>query len=284
MIKKIILASALAAASSHAVAANVLVLLSDSSKLELKDSKIHQTGFYLNELMQPVKVLLDAGNTLTFATPLGKAPTMDKGSADAKDFGGDKTSLKTHLKLLEKLKLTDNLHSPVISLSRVEQIGYDHYDAVFIPGGHAPMQDLATSPEMGKLLRAFHQAGKITALVCHGPVALISALPDAATYTKALEKNPATKAENWIYAGYRMTSFSNPEEEASAAVLGGGKMKFTPQTALTGAGAVFSMAPQKWQTYVVEDRELITGQNPASALGLAKRLLKRLSTKPRHSD
>lgn len=284
MIKKIILAPALAAASSHAMAANVLVVLSDSSELELQGGKVHQTGFYLNELMQPVKVLMDAGDTLTFATPLGKAPTMDKGSVDAKDFGGDKKSLEVHLALLKQLKLTDPAHSPVISLTRVEQIGYDHFDAVFVPGGHAPMQDLATSPEMGKLLRAFHREHKLTALVCHGPVALISALPDPVGYTQKLEKNPSAKTPDWIYAGYRMTSFSNPEEEASTAVLDGGRMKFTPQTALTGAGAVFSMAPLKWQTHVVEDRELITGQNPASALALGQRLAERLSASDKKAD
>ncbi|MFC0139897.1 type 1 glutamine amidotransferase domain-containing protein [Erwinia mallotivora] len=230
--------------------------------------------------MQPVKVLIDTGAPLTFATPPGKAPTMDKGSVDAKDFGGDKKSLEVHLALLKQLKLTDPEHSPVISLTRVEQIGYDHFDAVFVPGGHAPMQGRATSPEMGTLLRTFHKEHKLTALVCHGPVALISALPDPVGYTQKLEKNPSAKTPDWIYASYRMTSFSNPEEEASTAVLDGGRMKFTPQT----AGAVFSMAPLKWQTHVVEDRELITGQNPASALAPGQRLAERLSASEKKAD
>ncbi|ERK16267.1 ThiJ/PfpI family protein [Pantoea sp. AS-PWVM4] len=277
MMKKMLLAVALTTASSWASAAHVLVVLSDTDQLELQGGKIHPTGFFLNELMQPVKLLLDAGDTLTFATPLGKAPTMDKVSVNAKDFGGDEKALETHLKLLDSLKLTDPVHSPVISLSRVEQIGYSHFDAVFVPGGHAPMQDLPGSPEMGKMLRAFHQAGKPTVLLCHGPVALISALPEANSYLQRLEKHSGVKAHGWIYSGYRMTSFTNAEEDASAAVLEGGKMKFTPQTALTNAGAIFISAPQKWQSHVVEDRELITGQNPASALELGKRLVAKLS-------
>ena len=93
---------------------------------------------------------MDAGNTVTFATPLGKAPSIDKHSLNVKDFGGDQKSYDAHLALLQKLKLTDSEHSPVISLSRVEQIGYNHYDALFVPGGHAPMQDLSVSTEMGR--------------------------------------------------------------------------------------------------------------------------------------
>ncbi|EXU76242.1 type 1 glutamine amidotransferase domain-containing protein [Erwinia mallotivora] len=274
--KKTMLAVALIATSQLSYAANVLVVLSDSNQLTLQDGKNHPTGFYLNELMQPVKLLIDNGDTVTFATPLGKVPTLDQASVNKKDFGGDQHALDTHLELLNQLKITDKQHSPVISLSRVEQIGYDHFDAVFVPGGHAPMQDLVVSPQMGSLLRAFHQAGKTTALVCHGPIALISALPDVATFIHQLEKNPQTTAHNWIYAGYKMTSFTNPEEVASEGIFNGGKMKFTPQTALTAAGAEFSAADEKWQSHVITDRELITGQNPASAMALGKLLVSRL--------
>ena len=271
-----LLLPALMATSQMAGATNILVVLSDSNSLQLRDGKTHATGFYLNELMQPVKLFIDAGDTVTFATPLGKAPTMDALSVSAKDFGGSQQALDTHMALLKKLRLTDPATSPVISLSRVAQIGYDHFDALFVPGGHAPMQDLAISPEMGKLLHAFHAAGKTTALVCHGPVALISALPQAADYTQKLASDPDTTARDWIYTGYRMTAFSNPEEDASKSIFNGGQMKFTPQTALTGAGAKFELAPL-WQSHVIEDRELITGQNPASAVAVGQAVLARLA-------
>ncbi|MDP1136398.1 DJ-1/PfpI family protein, partial [Klebsiella pneumoniae] len=91
----------------------------------------------------------------------------------------------------ERLKITSPGESPVISLSRVEQIGYEHFDAVYIPGGHAPMQDLLNSAELGKLLNDFHANNKTTALVCHGPIALLSTLPNASDFTRQLEKgNP----------------------------------------------------------------------------------------------
>ena len=275
-LRKIVVATALIASSSMANAANVLVVLSDSHSLELKDGKFFSTGFYLNELMQPVKLLMDAGDEITFATPLGNAPTMDKHSASVKDFGGDQQAFEEHLKLLQQLKITDPEQSPVISLSRVEQIGYDHYDAVFVPGGHAPMQDLSVSPEMGKLLRAFHTQGKPTALLCHGPIALISALPDAKAYTAKLESNPKVTDSGWIYSGYKMVSFTNNEEQAAKGMFNGGQMKFTPETALSNAGAQFQ-AGEKWASHVVVDRELITGQNPSSAIDLGKILVKRLS-------
>ncbi len=272
--KKTLLATALIAASGWANAANVLVVLSDTDTLQLKDNKVFHTGFYLNELMQPVKMLIDEGDTVTFATPLGKAPVMDKHSLSSHDFASEQ-SYETHLNLLKKLQLTDPQHSPVISLSRVEQIGYDHFDALFVPGGHAPMQDLAVSAKMGKLLKAFHSAGKPTALVCHGPAALISSVPNSGAYTQELEQNPATKADGWIYSGYKMTAFTNAEEQGAKGMYSGGELRFNLETALTNAGAVFTPGP-KWGSDVVQDRELITGQNPASASELGKVLVANL--------
>ncbi|XRI97013.1 type 1 glutamine amidotransferase domain-containing protein [Stenotrophomonas rhizophila] len=157
------LALTLAATSAHA--ANVLVVLSDENHLDLKDGKVLSTGFYLNELMQPVKLLLDAGHEVTFATPQGRAPTGDASSVTPAYFGNDAAQLKVHRDLLEKLALTSPTASPVVSLARVEQQGYAHFDAVYIPGGHAPMQDLLKSPALGRLLADFHQRNQTTALI-----------------------------------------------------------------------------------------------------------------------
>lgn len=266
-------AAAMSAGAAHA--GNVLVVLSDEATLDLKAGKTFQTGFYLNELMQPVKMLLDAGHTVTFATPTGKAPTLDKGSVNAMFFGGDQAVLEAHQKLLEQLRLTDSANSPVVSLARVEQQGYGKYDAVYVPGGHAPMQDLLTSPALGKVLTAFHQDGKTTALVCHGPIALLSAMPDAQGFTMKLAQGATPAQPKWIYSGYKVTVFTNDEEEASKGQLAGGEMKFYPQAALQKAGLQFSKAAN-WQGNMVTDRELVTGQNPASAALVGKELLARL--------
>lgn len=269
-------ALALTLAATGAQAANVLVVLSDENHLDLKDGKVLSTGFYLNELMQPVKLLLDAGHEVTFATPQGRAPTVDASSVTAAYFGNDATQLTLHKDLLEKLALTSPTASPVVSLARVEQQGYARFDAVYIPGGHAPMQDLLKSPALGRLLADFHQRNITTALVCHGPIALLSTLPDAAGFVAKLEAGAMPATPKWIYSGYQMTVISNQEEEQAKPLLGGGEMKFYPQTALQRVGAKFSSNATPWTGHVVVDRELITGQNPASALEVGQRLVERL--------
>ena len=276
-LRPLVAATLLGLCALGAQAANVLVVLSDSDHLDLKDGKVFATGFYLNELMQPVKLLLDAGHQVSFATPKGNAPTVDATSVDKMYFDGDEAALKAHQALLDKLKLTSRTDSPVISLSRVAQIGYAHFDAVYVPGGHAPMQDLLTNPELGKLLADFHARSKTTALVCHGPIALLSTLPDAQGFTTRLAaRSTVERRPDWIYAGYRMTVISNQEEELAKGLLQGGVMKFYPQTALQQAGGSYSSNQVPFMSNVVIDRELITGQNPASAIGVAGELLKRL--------
>ncbi|KRA50549.1 type 1 glutamine amidotransferase domain-containing protein [Pseudoxanthomonas sp. Root630] len=267
----------LALGSTQAHAAHVLVVLSDADHLDLRDGQVYPTGFYLNELMQPVKALRDAGHEITFATPLGRAPTADRSSLDKAYFGNDAAALKAHQDLLAQLKLTSSAQSPVLSLARVEQIGYAAFDAVYVPGGHAPMQDLLASPALGRLLSDFHAHGKPTALVCHGPIALLSTLPDNPAFLRQMERDHhAAPAPQWIYAGYRVTVISNDEEEQAKGLLNGGTMKFYPQTALQAAGVQYRSNTQPWQSNVVVDRELITGQNPASAVDVAKVLLERL--------
>jgi len=81
-LQALVAALALALPAAQADAAHILVVLSDSDHLDLKDGRVFPTGFYLNELMQPVKLFLDAGHQVTFATPTGMAPTVDRGSLD----------------------------------------------------------------------------------------------------------------------------------------------------------------------------------------------------------
>lgn len=276
LIHKLAATLALVLATATAQAGNVLVVLSDEDRLDLKDGKVLSTGFFLNELMQPVKLLLDAGHQITFATPNGQAPTVGATSVTATYFGNDAGNLKVHQDLLDKLALTSKEKSPVVSLARIEQLGYGRFDAVYIPGGHAPMQDLLKSPALGRLLTDFHNRNKTTALVCHGPIALLSTLPNANGFVGTLESGQATRAPQWIYSGYQVTVISNQEEEQAKPQLGGGEMKFYPQTALQQAGAQFRSNATPWTSNLVVDRELITGQNPASALAVGQELLKRL--------
>lgn len=278
-LKKIV-ASALVAltVSIPSFAGNILIVMSDKQDLELKEGKTYRTGFYFNELMEPVKQFLDAGHTLTFTTPSGVAPAMDPNSDSLQLFKGDQDYYDAHKALLDELKIMDHKESPVISFNRVEQIGVNEFDAFFAPGGHAPMEDLLLDDQLGRILTAFHEGNKPTGLVCHGPIALLSTLPNNDEFVAQLEKGKKAQPDSaWIYSGYKMTVFSNTEEDiATKYYLNGGQMKFYPETALDLAGGKYQRSEADWQPKVVVDRELITGQNPASAEGVAKEILKRL--------
>jgi putative intracellular protease/amidase len=273
--KKLIMAGLLAAAASFANAGNVLVVLSDQDKLDLKDGKVMETGFFLNELMEPVQTFIAAGHTVVFATPSGRAPSADQKSDDVNFWGGNEKARQESKALLATLKLTSKSGSPAISLAEVKKIGYDKFDAVFVPGGHIPMQDLLKNKDLGELLTSFHNNQKVTGLTCHGTIALLSTIPDAKGYVAKLEAGQRPQPSQWIYKGYKMTAFTNEEEEQAKGFLSGGQMKLFPQDGLVAAGASFVEA-KPWSANVVEDRELISGQNPQSAKAVAEAMLKKM--------
>ncbi len=161
-------------------------------------------------------------------------------------------------------------------ISDVIASGLDQYDAVFVPGGHGPMIDLLDDPNAGIVMRHFHETSKPTAVLCHGPISLLSALPNSKEVVAALAAGDAAgahaKAQGWIYAGYKMTIFSTGEEQQREPLEIGGKVLFYPDFALqTAGGNVSVLAP--WSSYVIQDRELISGQNPFSDQALLKLLL-----------
>lgn len=122
----------------------------------------------------------------------------------------------------------------------------------------------------------FHYRSETIALVCLGPFVLLSVPPEANGFVAKLERRPKPTTPKWIYSGYQMTVISNQEEEQAKPMLGDGEMKFYPQTGLERAGTRFSSNTTPWTGHVVVDRELITGQNPASALEVGQRLVERL--------
>lgn len=274
--KKTLIAGLLAAAANFANAGTVLVVVSDLDKLDLKDGKVMQTGFFINELMEPVQAFIAAGHTVVFATPSGKAPSADQKSDDVNFWGGDEKARQESRALLATLKLTAKSGSPAISLAQVKRVGYDKFDAVFVPGGHIPMQDLLKDKNLGELLTDFHNKNKPTGMTCHGTIALLSAVPDARGYVAMLEAGKRPAPASWIYKGYKMTGFTNEEEEQAKGFLNGGHMKLFPQDGLVAAGGDF-VEGKPWSVNVVEDRELISGQNPQSAKAVAAAMLKRLN-------
>jgi putative intracellular protease/amidase len=133
------------------------------------------------------------------------------------------------------------------------------FDGVFIPGGHGAMVDLADSADIGRVVQLMHGAGKPVAALCHGPAALLSA--------------PEIDGA-WMFDGYRMTAFTDEEEDQTKAGKIG--MPWYLDAALKNRGALFDDGDAAWVSHVVVDRNLITGQNPGSAEAAAGALLKRL--------
>ncbi len=244
----------------------VLIVMSGAHQLELRDGKKYTTGYYLDELAVPLRRMIDAGYSPVFASPNGEAPSIDPSSNNAMFFEGKDTLLADALKLVHSRK---DLEHPR-SLAAVLAAGTTEYVGLFIPGGHAPMQDLLKDRDLGRILSAFHQTNRATGVICHGPVALLSAVPDPERFQQAMvagDFDAAGKlAKGWPYAGYRLTVFSSAEEhklEGAASQLGGSVL-FYAADALAQAGAhVDHLA--LWQSNVVEDRELVSGQQPFSS-------------------
>lgn len=247
----------------------VLLIASSQDRLELADHTQMPTGYFLNELAVPAQYLTQKGWQIVLATPEGKAPVMDKGSNDKKFFQGDEVARARAEAFASTLK--------PISFAEARK-DLDQYTGLFIPGGHAPMTDLMQDRQLGAILKDFHEKSKPTAMICHGPAAALSALPDPEGYRKALGandvRNVLSLGKGWIYDGYTMTALSDAEEWPGE-VAKGTTMPFHLEQALQLAGAKMQVQGMN-QSHVVRDRELITGQNPASDLALAKAIEKAL--------
>jgi putative intracellular protease/amidase len=148
-----------------------------------------------------------------------------------------------------------------VDLSAMTDEEMASFDAVFVPGGHGPMVDLADNADVTRLLQILHRRNATVAALCHGPAALLAA---------------GGRADGeWLFEGYRLTCFTDEEEDQT--VTGKLGMPWYLDTALKNAGAVFDDAPAAWVSHVVVDRNLITGQNPGSSESVADAVLKSLA-------
>jgi putative intracellular protease/amidase len=154
-----------------------------------------------------------------------------------------------------------------VALSSLSEEDLGEFDAVFAPGGHGPMVDLADNPDVGRLLTALQTRRAPIAALCHGPAILLSA--------------PERADGLWLFDGYRMTSFTDEEEDQTEAGRLG--MAWLLDVALKNAGAVFDDGPSAWISHVVVDRNLITGQNPGSTEATADAVIKKLSAPARQA-
>ncbi|MFD9904850.1 type 1 glutamine amidotransferase domain-containing protein [Streptomyces sp. NPDC059063] len=227
----------------------ILYVMTGAEHWTLADGTKHPTGFWAEEAVAPYAAFRAAGHDIVVATPGGVVPTVDRASLAPEANGGQEGADRVTAALAAFTELTAPL--------RLEDVDPADYAAVFYPGGHGPMEDLAVDATSGELLTLALESGTPLAVVCHASAALLAATKDDGTNA---------------FAGYRLTGFTNAEETQAGLA---DKAAWLLQDRLVAAGADF-VAGEPWASHVVVDRNLVTGQNPASSAAVAAELLKKL--------
>jgi putative intracellular protease/amidase len=226
--------------------ADILFVLTGADHWTLSDGTKHPTGFWAEEFVAPYEEFTNAGHRVVVATPGGVVPTVDEGSLSP-DVNGGQAGADA---VAAKVRSNTALQQPI----PLDSVSLDDYAAVFYPGGHGPMEDLATDNVSGRLLTEAIDSGRPLGVVCHAPAALLAATRADGSHT---------------FAGYRATGFSNTEEEQAGLAA---KAPWLLQDRLIELGVDYQHG-EPWAPNVVVDRNLFTGQNPASSAPLAKEIL-----------
>ncbi|NMM38067.1 MAG: type 1 glutamine amidotransferase domain-containing protein [Glaciimonas sp.] len=223
---------------------NILMVLTSHDQLGDTGRK---TGFWLEEFAAPYYVFKDAGANITLASPKGGQPPLDPKS-DADESQTDAT---------RRFKQDAAAQAALADTIELSTLSPDNFDALFYPGGHGPLWDLAENADSVALIETMFALGKPVAAVCHAPSVF--------RHTKAQDSLP-------LLNGIAVTGFSNTEEEAVQLT---DIVPFLLEDELRKCGAKYSKGPD-WLPYVVVDDNLITGQNPASSEAAAVAVLKQL--------
>lgn len=224
------------------------MILTSHSEMENTDSK---TGVWLGEFTDPYYEFIDAGYQVSLASPKGGRPPVDPMSELTENITGSNRRFQDD----EQVKMAFS------QTTVLDQIRHTDFDAVFYPGGHGPIWDLAVDNNSGILILDFLDAGKPVAAVCHGPAALISAERQRPGFLK----------------GKTISAFSNTEE---AMVGRSGNVPYQLQSRLEELGAEVKTALVPFLSHVETNGLLITGQNPLSAGPTAQALIQLLEAQP----
>ena len=224
---------------------NILFVL--TSHDELGDTG-NKTGFWLEEFAAPYYRLLDAGASITLASPKGGQPPLDPKS--------DEDDAQTDATRRFKDDVTAQAH--LANTQKLSEVDSKEFDAVFYPGGHGPLWDLTNSNDSISLIEAFWSDNKPVAAVCHAPAVLLN--------VKTADGEPLVK-------GRRVTGFTNGEEEGVGLT---DVVPFLLEDELKAKGGKYQKTDD-WESLAVVDGRLITGQNPASSEAVADELAKMLS-------
>lgn len=223
---------------------NILMVLTSHDKLGDTGAK---TGFWLEEFAAPYYALSEAGHSITLASPKGGQPPLDPKS-DSRDFETDAT---------KRFRTDPDTQARLANTTKLEDIDPADFDAVFYPGGHGPLWDLASSATSRSIIEHTIRSGKPVALVCHAPAVL---------------RDVTAEDGSPLVRGKEVTGFTNSEEAAVGLTE---VVPFLLEDKLTALGASFTKVGD-FQPYAVRDGLLITGQNPASSEPAAKILLQAL--------
>ena len=227
---------------------NILMILTSHAQLGNTGA---QTGYWLEEFAAPYYVFKNAGATVTLASPQGGQPPVDPKSEEP-------ASQTEATRRLKSDAAANQLLAHTLKLGELSAKAAEAFDAVFFPGGHGPLWDLAEDPQSIALIEAMWAASKPVVAVCHAPGVLRDAkLPDGSSLLK----------------GRHVTGYSNSEEEAVGLTE---VVPFLVEDMLKDRGGAYTRATD-WQPHVVTDGLLITGQNPASSAPAAQALLKLLA-------
>jgi putative intracellular protease/amidase len=220
---------------------NILFVLTSHDKLGDTGNK---TGFWVEEFANPYYTLLDKGASVTLATPKGGAAPIDPSSASP-----DAATAAT-----ARFDKDTTAQGLIANTKVLADINPDDFDAVFYPGGHGPLWDLANDATSIALIEKFNSQEKPIAFVCHAPAAL-----------KSVKNTDGTP----LVSGKKVTGFTNTEE---AAVQLTDIVPFLVEDMLIKNGGIYSKK-EDWAAYAIQDGNLITGQNPASSELVAEKLL-----------
>lgn len=220
---------------------NILMVLTSHDELGNTGRK---TGFWLEEFAAPYYAFLEAGAEVTVASPKGGQPPLDPKS-DEPNFQTEQT---------RRFHADPQAQVVLASTVKLASVSHQDYDAVFYPGGHGPLWDLADDKDSIALIEGTYSAGKPVALVCHAPGVL--------RHVKTTDGIPLVR-------GKKVTGFKNSEEDGVGLT---DVVPFLVEDMLKQNGGVYSSGDD-WQSYAIQDGLLITGQNPGSSVETAGILL-----------
>lgn len=223
----------------------VLIVLTSHDTLGNTGEK---TGFWLEEFASPYYAFKDAGIEIALSSPQGGQPPLDPKSNEA-DFQTEST---------QRFEKDTEAKNELANTHRLDSINVDDYDAVFYPGGHGPLWDLAEDATSIALIEKTLAANKPLGAVCHAP---------------AIFRHPKAADGKSIVNGKKVTGFSNSEEDAVGLT---NIVPFLVEDMLKENGGTYQKGDD-WTSYIVTDGSLITGQNPASSEAVAVELIKALA-------